>query len=218
MTELRDQRRLERIHPLKPLAASAGAARAFILDASLDGFRIAHQDPLVAPGARLRFTLEWDGRVAQLECIVEWTEVQRVGKASYARTLHHSGLRLESAPGESAEVLRELIEHHVRRALDEQRANAHGIPAVAAQSYQTGRGTQFVRHEFLGGRWATSPTTDSRQPVNGFTVATDLTEEEAAMLRAAFEAADAGQRELIKTMARLSISTPEGIPTRRYQP
>lgn len=213
-----DQRKLERIRPLKPLAASAGSARAFILDASLDGFRIAHQDQVGAPGASLRFTLEWEGRIAQLECIVEWTEVQRVGKASYAKTLHHSGLRLESAPGESADVLRELIEHHVRRALDEQRANAHGIPAVAAQSYQTGKGTQFVSHELLGGNWRTTSTTDSRQPANGFTVSIDLTEDEAAMLRAAFEAADAGQKEMIKTMARLSISTPEGIPTRRYQP
>ena len=213
-----EQRKLERIRPLTPLAASAGSARAFILDASLDGFRIAHQDRLAAPGASLRFTLEWDGRIAQLECVVEWTEVQRVGKASYARTLHHSGLRLHSAPGESADVLRELIEHHVRRALDEQRANAHGIPAVAAHSYQTGRGTQFVIHEFLSGQWRTTSTTDPRQPPNGFTVSTELSEDEAAMLRAAFEAADTGQREMIKTMARLSISTPEGIPTRRYQP
>ena len=218
MTGPNDQRKLERIRPLKPLAACAGAARAFILDASLDGFRIAHQDKLGAPGASLRFTLEWDGRIAQLECIVEWTELQRVGKASYAKTLHHSGLRLESAPGESADVLRELIEHHVQRALDEQVANARGIPAVAAQSYQTGKGTQFITHELLGGQWRTRTTTDPGQPAKGFTVSTDLTEEEAAMLRAAFEAADPGQKEMIKTMARLSISTPGGIPTRRYQP
>lgn len=213
-----EQRKLERIRPLKPLPASAGTARAFILDASLDGFRIAHQEQLVAPGASLRFTLEWDGRVAQLECIVEWTEVQRVGRASFSRTLHHSGLRLDSAPGESADVLRELIEHHVRRALDEQRANARGIPAVAAQSYQTGKGTEFTRHERVQGKWLTFSTTDPLQPVNGFTVSKDLTDDEADMLRAAFEAADDGQKEMIRTMARLSISTPEGIPTRRYQP
>ncbi len=213
-----EQRKLERIRPLKPLPASAGSARAFILDASLDGFRIAHQEQLGAPGASIRFTLEWDGRVAHLECIVEWTEVQRIGKASYAKTLHHSGLRLESAPGESADVLRELIEHHVRRALDEQHANARGIPAIAAQSYQTGKGTQFILHELSNGIWRTMATTDPSQPANGFTVSVDLTEDEAAMLRAAFEAADAGQQEMIRTMARLSISTPEGIPTRRYQP
>lgn len=217
MSGLTDQRRFARIRPNKPIPALVESTRVFILDASLDGFRIAHQDLLGDSAAVHTLSIDWDGERARLECTIEWTEAQRPAGAN-AKKLYHSGLQIHSMQPPARELLRELIEHHVNRALDEQRANARGIPAVAAQSFQTGGGNRFMSYEKLAGKWRATPTTDARQPPVGFTVSAALEVQEVAMLRDAFDAADEDQRGIIQQLARISIATPEGISTRKYEP
>ena len=107
-------------------------------------------------------------------------------------------------PG-SPEVLREMIEWHVSRAIDEQKGNASGI-------------AQYVRHIFAGGVWRGVRTFDADQPVDGFTISAVQTTGEVAMLRAAWEAADDTMRSMIRRMAELSISSGEAVPTRRHTP
>jgi hypothetical protein len=187
-----------------------------VLDASLEGFRIAHQEHLLEAAPAHTLSLEWDGVSLGIECQVEWTEAQPSSRSS--RTLYHSELRIAETPGHSLNLLRNLIENHVRRALDEQRANARGIPALAAQSFQTGGGRQFIMYEKVAGTWRSTPTTDPRQPASGFTVSAALDVTEVAMLREAFDAAEEDHRGIIQDLARISIATVEGIPTRKYQP
>src|SRR5690606_27789254 len=110
-------------------------------------------------------------------------------------------------------------EHHVARALDEQKANARGLPAVAPASFQTGRATRFLRHELVLGKWNETPTTDPSQPEHGFTVSAGHSPREIEMLRSAFERGDGKvDRDLIRRLAQLSIGNREGIPTRRFMP
>jgi hypothetical protein len=54
--------------------------------------------------------------------------------------------------------------------MDEQKANARGIPPIAAQSNQAAQRTYYKRHELIGNRWRETETTDPAQPANGFTV------------------------------------------------
>lgn len=189
-----------------------------MVDISVTGVRVAHQDSL-PPGDR-PCALRFDGPTGpiSLECMIEWTTTHRRATHASERSVFHSGMRISSAREESGEALRQLIAYFVERALDERRANAQGIPATAALSFQSGKGTDFVRFELLAGRWKRTPTTDGKQAVNGFTVSASESDDNISMLCQTFERGDADTRKLIRAMAELSISRAEGVPTRRYEP
>jgi hypothetical protein len=218
MSHFVERRRVQRVRLPEPLRGSAGAQRIFVMDVSVRGLRIAHQEHLGDAGDPCVVRCDWDGHPVELLCVIARTQVHRTASPS-AKPLYHSGLELQQASAISANLLRSLVEHYIALALDEQKANARGIPAVAAQSFQTGNSRHYVRHELILGRWREVATTDATQPYNGFTVAANHTPEEVQMLREAFQAAGiSGNRELIQRMAQLSISAGEGIPTRRYMP
>ena len=159
-----NRRRFGRVHLTEPLAAAAGGRRVFILDVSLSGFRVAHEHAMPV-GSGCTLEVEWEGERAVIDCRVIRTHPHRTPAAS--QPVHHSGLEMLSiAPA----LIRRLVEWHVHRALDERKANARGIPPVAAQSFQTGAGRNFVRHELIDGGWRALPTTDAAQPRLGFTV------------------------------------------------
>ena len=205
-----ERRRLQRVKLLAPLPGRIGAQRVFVLDVSRTGVRVAHQEAIGSPGDRRTVEFEWDGRRVALECTLRHSQMQR--------RIQHSGFTIVAPSPESDEVLREIIASHVERALDEQKANARGIPAISAQSFQTGNVTEYVRHVCAGGRWHAAPTPDVRQPVNGFTISAAQSASEVAMLRAAWEAGDGPARAMIQKLAALSISGIGAIPTRRYTP
>ncbi len=213
MTESRERRHLQRIRLIEPLAGKIDGRRVFLLDVSRSGVRVAHQNSLGTPGELRLVEFEWDGRPAAIHCRLTHSHVHRGD-----RPVYHSGLTIVAAGPRSTEVLREMIAWHVERALDEQKANARGIPPVAASSYQTGKARDFVRHVHTNGRWHEVQTAEAKQPIHGFTISSALTGAEVAMLRSAWEAGDAAARAVIQRMAELSISRAEGIPTRRYVP
>ena len=218
MSASNERRRLQRVKLLEPLPGSIEGQRVFIVDVSRVGLRVAHQESLGPQGERRRIDFDWDGRRISVEGTLTHTRVQRVGVASYARSIYHSGFTNATISTPSELTLRELIAWHVERALDEQKANARGIPAVAARSFQSGKGTEYVRHIFSGGKWNEVHTTEARQPINGFTILASESRHEVEMLRGAWEAGDRGARTMIQRMAELSISRIDGIPTRRYTP
>lgn len=215
-----ERRRVQRVKLSDPLRGTMESNRVFIVDVSLRGLRIAHQEPIGDKGSIVTLRATWDAKPIELKCEIVRTQIHRVAQSAMQKTLYHSGVEIRQAVGLSAITLRELIEAHVVRALDEQKANANGIPATAAQHFQTGKATHFKRHELFGGRWRETATADPTQPQNGFTVSAEHSPEEVAMLRSAFEQGDAasGGRELIWRLAKLSISSREGVPTRRFMP
>lgn len=220
LTKRVERRRPQRVRLTPQLKGTSGDQKIVVRDVSLTGIGIAHRDPLGDPGTETRVVIEWDGHRILLRCELRWSHKQHVGQGAYAKTIYHSGMRiLDALTPESAQLLlRDLVEYHVVRALDEQKANARGIPAVAAQSFQTGKATAFRRHELMGRSWRAAETTDRRQPAAGFTVAADHPPAEVDMLRGAYEAADHAGRELIRKLAAMSIASTEGIPTRKYEP
>ncbi len=218
-TRFTERRRVQRVRLPTPLRATIGGIRVFIVDLSLRGFRIAHQDSVGKVGDLCPISAEWDGRQIEVSCILVRTQVHRAADSHSNRTLYHSGLQMGTMTAASAMAVRAIIEHHIALALDEQKANARGIPAVAAQSFQTGNSRHFVRHEFILGRWREVATTDTKQPDNGFTVALSHTPQEVQMLRNAYEqGGPSGNRDLVQKLAKLSISGGDGVPTRKYTP
>ena len=218
MAEQFERRRLQRVKLLEPLAARIAGQRVFLLDISRSGVRVAHQESLGAAGEHHPIEFEWDGHYIVFEGTLTHTRSHRVGAASYGRSIFHSGFTIFSIAPRAEEALRAMIAWHVERALDEQKANARGIPAANIRTFQTGHGREFVRHIYSAGLWRETHTTDREQPIHGFTISANESREEVLMLRAAWESGDAAARAVIRKMAELSISRAEGIPTRRYTP
>jgi hypothetical protein len=181
----------------------------------MGGFLIAHQETLLSPCV---LRIEWEAGPILATCVVTRQETFRRPASALEKPTYHSGLRIEKMDDLYAQSLRKMIAYYVERALDEQKANARGIPATAAASFQTGKGTNFLRCDFIGGRWIKTKTTKPEQPPDGFTLSADEDAEAVERLCSAYEKADAAGRKLMRTMAAMSISKTEGIPTRRYTP
>jgi len=202
---------------LRPIAASVAGRRAYITDLSISGFSVVHQDSIGRIGEEPLLTFEWEGKKITVRCSIARTGVDRAGTATQP-TLYHSGLEIADVAEQGRAALRELVHDYVERALDEQKANARGVPPIAVQYEQTGTATEFIRHELVAGKWKHRRTTDKEQPANGFTIAADHPENEVEMLRDAYVRGDRSMREIIRRTAELSIKSPDGIPIRRYTP
>jgi hypothetical protein len=216
--ELDERRQYGRVTPVQKIRGTVGSVVVFVVDLSLTGLRVAHQEPLPALGESCVVTFNWEGRRLTMRCEVRRTIMIKAARSGFEKPLMHTGLAILTKDPLADRTLREIIEDCVARALDEQKANARGIPTIAAQSIQTGRGENLVRCELRGGEWVKITTREPEQPESGFTVSADETPDKIAMLCRAFALGDADGRKLIRTFAALSISKSEGIPTRRYAP
>lgn len=213
-----ERRNTARVTPVQRIRGAVANVVVYVLDVSLAGAKVAHQDPLPSIGQTAPLKFEYEGRRFSGVCEVRRTKIERPAKSKFEKPLYHSGLFIVSKDASSEGVLREIIQACIERAEDEQRANAEGIPAIAASSFQTGKGEDFVRCELRATGWVRSDTRDPQQPYNGFTVSASETPQKIAMLCRTWEIGDAEARRLIRTFAALSISKAEGIPTRRYTP
>jgi hypothetical protein len=214
-----DERRQScRVTPVHRIRGMVGNVGVYVLDLSLAGVKVAHQDPLPEVGKTTTIWYEWEGRRFTGTCEVRRTKVEKPPKTKYDKPLYHSGLFVTAKDALSQQVVKDIIQYCYDRAMDEQRANAEGIPAIAAQSFQTGKGDNFVRCELQPSGWVRTDTKDPQQPANGFTVSASETPHKIAMLCRTWEIGDAEARRLIRTFAALSISKAEGVPTRRYLP
>lgn len=205
-----DRRRFGRIHFDEPVAARLADTRVQILDVSLTGARVA-SEARFAPGAVSPLRFSWDDKPVEATAGV-------IRCSLYERNRYQTGLRFDELIGDSHFVIREMIATHVFRALEEQKANAHGIPPVGPYVHVEGKLEHYRRCELVDGRWKRLQTNSSMQPVEGFTISAEVAHRYVDLLCETYEKADAEGRRLTKILAQLSISKAEGIPTRRYLP
>jgi hypothetical protein len=215
---IENRRKYQRVTLVRPLAARIGTARVFILEVGLSGLRIAHQGNIPAEGSRCTVQFEWEAIPVALQCLITRTTLQKLARNANEKSVYHAGMEIVHASHEASQTLREIIASLVARALDEQKANARGIPAVAALSFQTGKGSEFLRYELVRGEWRHFQTARPDQPMDGFTISAEEEQSHIAMLCDTYLSSDKEGRRLIQVMAELSISKAEGIPTRRYSP
>lgn len=213
-----ERRKVQRVKLTRPLHGKSGSSPIYLVDASVEGIRIAHQGIVSAVGKTLRVEFAWEGQRIELECAVVHNTLIRLAKSKKGKSTYHAGLRIIEAVGDSRAVLRQLVADCVARALDEQKANARGIPAEVAQVFQTGKGTEYLRCELIEGAWRRTSTMMPDQPANGFTVSANEDRAQIEVLCRTFETSDSAGRRMIRTMAKMSISRAEGVPTRRYSP
>lgn len=212
-----DRRQYGRVHLSPPLRGEIDGIFAAISEISLVGLRLMHDQRLAAtPTHQIRF--QWQQYTMRLRGEVIRTTIKKLAKKPGDTSVYESGIRITQAVGESAALLKDLIADFVVRAINEQLANARGVPPLAAYSYQTGKGDRYRRCEYVNGTWRKVETTDAQQPQSGFTISADVDANELDTLCRTWEACDAEGRRLTQILAQLSISKKEGIPTRRYFP
>ena len=202
---------MERVTLLQPVAARVCGESGYVVDASVHGIRLSHST-LFTERTPCPVEFDWQGMAIEFVAQLRWTKLQR------GRNLYQSGFEIQRIDAGSNATLRRLIETCIDRALDEQKANARGIPPLAQAPVQSSKTPLYVRHELIHGVWRKITTTEPRQPDSGFTVASTESIHQVDLLRAAYSAADFAMREMIRKIAELSITHPEAIPVRRYTP
>jgi hypothetical protein len=211
-----DRRRFEHLTLPKPIPARFGSEKVFILDLSINGARVAHQRTHLATSSEmLRF--EWQGSELAFESEVLRTssDATKIG----ITTVWESGLFFLEAIGGSDGMIRDLLADQILRVLDERKANARGIPPIAATYVKTGgREGGYIIWRLAAGQWRSSPSEKPDQPQDGFTVSARESQEQVQMLCETYVNSDFEGRKMIRKMAELATSTPEGVATRKFQP
>lgn len=213
-----EKRRYQRIILARPLAARMNSIKVFIIDISIIGVRVAHQEDLPS-GRTHRLAFDYEGYSITYDCEVVRTVVDKPAKDPGAKTLYHSGIRLLKPIADSAVSLRNMIADHVMRALDEQKANARGVPPMTT-IFQSGLKEKdtYTVYRFVRNEWQKTSSPMPQQPMDGFTVSAKEDPQQVAMLCSTYENSDFAGRKMIRAMAELSISPAESVPTRRYKP
>ena len=189
-----------------------------VIELSVSGIRIRHEMRLArARTHKVRFSL--DGRNAEFKCELVRTTISGLSKKIGEPTLYESGMRITEARPESTDILRDLVAEHVVRCINEQLANARGIPPLEAGAYHSDKGGgRYRRCEFVDGRWRRAETNNPEQPSSGFTISAEIDPYHVGILCRTWEACDDAGRDLTRTFAQLSVSAAEGGPTRKYLP
>jgi hypothetical protein len=207
------ERKIGRVRFQRPVPAVADGETAYVVDASMRGVRLSHQG-FFSQGTKHDVEFEWDGHPIRFVGEIRWTRADREPSRG---GVYQSGIEIANIRTDYAKALRGLVEHCVERALDEQKANAHGVPSPMAARVTQSDQALYTRHEFVHGVWRKMTSSDSRQPLSGFTVPSSESRTQVEMLRAAYEVADASMRQVIRRLAQISIDE-NAPPSRRYTP
>jgi len=188
-----------------------------LIDLSLNGARII-SEARFGPGTEHELRFHWTDRELRVTVAVIRCTLFSFAKAPGEKSTYQSGLRIRETVGDSDRLLRELLASYVIRALEEQKANARGIPPLGPYAYVVGKGDRYRRCELVDGKWRRTETTKSEQPESGFTISADIRPYYVDLLCETYQVMDELGRRLTQTLAQLSIDKAEGIPTRRYLP
>jgi hypothetical protein len=209
---MENRRRAERIRLPEPLDGMLDSRRVSILDIGLLGAKIDHEHYL-EEGATLQLRFFFGGGEIDITSRIAHSE-SRVD--SYGQEMFQSGIEFIETPGESGKRLRQLIALHVTRMLEEQKANARGeraisssapVPFLDSGSEKRAEPAGFVTHQLNEeGFWVQTDVPTAKQPSDGFTVHSDISDEELALLRQSYVEADPSVRHLIRAMAEISLA------------
>jgi len=211
------RRQFHRIHLDVPIAARMHDVPVRLIDVSLNGARVVGEARF-GPGSSEELRFEWNDMDIRVGCRVIRCSLYEFARAPGDRSLYQSGLKIVETFGNSDRSLRELIASYVIRALEEQKSNARGLPPIGPYFYIEGKGERYRRCELIDGKWRRTETARPEQPVVGFTVSADVRQHYIDLLCETYQNSDEHGRRLTQTLAQLSISKAEGVPTRRYLP
>lgn len=210
-----NRRRVQRIRFVAPLSGAVGSTDVTIVDLSLTGAGIEHRG-VFQVGARIVLSFVWEGERVKLPCTVLRSRLVGFAGGADKATLYQSGLLFEP---DSTRPVRQLIENRVERALEEQRANARGealpprpVPECAK------RELGYVCYRLEASRWRRAKTRNPEQPAEGFTVCASEDPDQLDLLCSVYERCNPTMRNMIRILAKISVSEESRESYRRYIP
>lgn len=201
-----ERREFQRLKLAKPILATLDAHSALILDIGLGGAFIEHRGR-ANEGLRFRLGFKWQGHEIAFDALVARSSIVRQGEEG---VVSHSAVQFAKPHGDAAEKLEEMMGAFVGQLLAAHRANAtaesggRGILGQLGQARRD-RSPGLTAYRWDGTAWSSTPTSDPRQPLDGFTVAAYEDEEELSVLCRAYEEAGQEGRNLIRLSAELSV-------------
>ena len=87
-----ERRRYQRVTLVRAVSGRIGTSRVYIVDASLNGLRIAHQGTLPPIGQECVLTFEWEGHPLELQCRVTRSTLHKLAKDKNDKSIYHAGL------------------------------------------------------------------------------------------------------------------------------
>jgi hypothetical protein len=103
-----ERRRFNRVLLRAPIRAFAGATPVHVVDASIAGLRILHQNPLPSTGLTCRIMFQSEFGPISVDCEVVHT-VERFATGFGDPSTYQTGLRVLAADRQSQERLREMV-------------------------------------------------------------------------------------------------------------
>ena len=211
-----ERRRHQRVELESPLRGSIGRTPVDVIDVSVLGICVQHRDPLPHVGTACVLQFTAPSGTIRVQCNVSRSKLFRCDKNG---PLFHTGLRIDRADESSLEAVRAMVSFFVERALEEQKANAHGEPPPLTRlQAASAKISGFLRVERVAGHWERRRTKEQRQPAHGFTISAAEKNESVALLCDAYDRTTAEGKRLIQILAELSIRPDEGGVVRRYEP
>ncbi|HXG58694.1 MAG TPA: PilZ domain-containing protein [Thermoanaerobaculia bacterium] len=199
MTE--QKRNAERLPLPVPFEATAGTLPVRVVEISLIGCRIEHEERLPIGGAlQLRFT--WRGKEIVVPARVARMEVRAL---SAKGAKYESGLKFASNTGEAPAVLQSLVSSYV-----EESPKPVPDPFVRAPFLRYDDEEElsrpYVECSLIGGKWHRRYVSRPKQPVEGFTTIIPSDEKELDLLCRTYEMADPETRRLIRLSLELAMT------------
>jgi hypothetical protein len=194
---IEERRSFERLNLTKPIDGWFGDFSVVVVEVSVGGAKIVHDDPL-PKGARglLRFT--WRGRDLEV--------LSQVTRSDGAR----SGLHFL----EHCEDLVTLVNEWANEVLQAQQANAEGDRArnvvgdetLTAASAGARALTGFLQYHLTADGWKCHRALLPDQPEDGFTVSANEPQEQIDLLCRTYEGGDVEAKNMTRMIAQLSIN------------
>ena len=225
MASRSERRKKTRIQLTRGILARYGTIGAVILDITDSGARIEHFNRLeLRRSASFRF--EWQKTPIEVTAQVMSCRIHRFAAEEGGTNVFQSGLMFTEFPGDTQNVLKEMVATIVARSLAEQVANARGIGPILESEQQmpvfrggvvAGQGADavpkgsidrgFVRCTLIGGmkfekKWTRTP----EQPLEGFTISAAEPPELVDQLCESYLKGDEEQRKLIVALAQASVT------------
>ncbi|MFN2441915.1 MAG: PilZ domain-containing protein [Thermoanaerobaculia bacterium] len=218
-----DRRRFQRLLFQEPLVASLGGVEVEIVDFSLHGARVVDLQPLPL-GRNGNLAFQWMGERLSIPAEVVRCRIERQTR-DFRKNIYTIGLRYTDPDGEGARRLKEVISDRVKRAVEEQVANARGSFIPLAERMTIFRSDRILTLRAPSGQRHTVPdamesylsssmtpkgwkqigTSDPKQPAEGFTVSALEDPAHIDLLRKTYEKADQATRLMIRILAEQSL-------------
>ena len=198
-------RKSQRVFLSTPLKGHLGATPVAVVDLGPAGAGLEHEGA-IRMGDRLSLTIHWRHPI-RVTAVVRHSLLQQLASARSNAT-YHTGVEFDSASEDQTTLIEGVLIDEAREKIAEWEANMTGTRRQRLPSLTPipRKPHAFVWHHFVRGAWTTTTTRDPNQPIDGFAVCDDESDEKVQLLRQAYEWYDEDDRYMLRMMAQLAIT------------